>query len=121
MVCRSSIALYRRSARRADVCIPVGRPMDGPLRLQPVYDLHLACCVPARRAASTRLEFSESLFGIHSTFDGSMILFEDVIQVLHGSVSTTIAQRIRQRDSSPPSQVADHFCACLQTEILVFS
>jgi hypothetical protein len=23
------------------------------------------------------------MFGVHSTFDGSMILFEDVIQVLH--------------------------------------
>jgi hypothetical protein len=34
----------------------------------------------------------KSLFGVHSTFDGSMILFEDVIQVLHGSVSTTMAQ-----------------------------
>ena len=31
-------------------------------------------------------------FGVHSTFDGSMILFEDIIQVLHGSVSTTMAQ-----------------------------
>src|SRR5271168_1875795 len=81
---------------------------------------HVDCFV-ALNGSPGRLEFSESLFGIHSTFDGSMILFEDVIQVLHGSVSTTIAQRIRQRDSSPPSQVADHFCACLQTEILVFS
>jgi hypothetical protein len=40
-----------------------------------------------------RLEFSESLFGVDSTFVGSMILFEDVIQVLHGSVLTTMLQR----------------------------
>jgi hypothetical protein len=40
-----------------------------------------------------RLEFSEALFGIDSTLDGSMILFEDIIQVLHSSVSTAIAQR----------------------------
>ena len=40
-----------------------------------------------------RLEFSEALFGSHSTFDGSMILFENVVQVLHRSVSTTVAQR----------------------------
>jgi hypothetical protein len=41
----------------------------------------------------SRLEFSEALLGIHSTFDGSMILFENVVQVLHGSVSTAVAQR----------------------------
>jgi len=40
-----------------------------------------------------RLEFSEALLGIHSTFDGSMILFENVVQVLHSSVSTALAQR----------------------------
>jgi hypothetical protein len=38
------------------------------------------------------LEFSEALFGVHATFDGSMVLFEDVVQVLHGSVSTAITQ-----------------------------
>ena len=37
------------------------------------------------------LEFSEALLGVHSTFDGSMILFENVIQVLHRSVSTGVA------------------------------
>ena len=40
-----------------------------------------------------RLEFSEALLCVHSTFDGSMILFENVVQVLHGSVSTAVAQR----------------------------
>src|SRR6516162_6779190 len=40
-----------------------------------------------------RLEFSEALLGIHSTFDGSMILFENVVQVLHSSVSTALTQR----------------------------
>jgi len=53
---------------------------------------HVDCFV-ALNGSPGRLKFSESLFGINSTFDGSMILFEDVIQVLHGSVSTTIAQR----------------------------
>ena len=38
------------------------------------------------------LGFSAALFDANSTFDGPMILFEDVIQVLHRSVSTTIAQ-----------------------------
>ncbi len=40
----------------------------------------------------SRLEFSEALLGVDSTFDGSMILFENVIQVLHRSVSTAGAQ-----------------------------
>ena len=52
---------------------------------------HVDCFVALNRSPG-RLKFSESLFGVHSTFDGSMILFEDVIQVLHGSVSTTMAQ-----------------------------
>jgi hypothetical protein len=39
----------------------------------------------------SRLEFSEVLLGVHSTFDGSMILFEDVVQVLHRSVPTALA------------------------------
>jgi hypothetical protein len=34
----------------------------------------------------------DALLGIHSTFDSSMILFEDVVQVLHRSVSTAVAQ-----------------------------
>jgi hypothetical protein len=41
----------------------------------------------------SRLKFSEALLGVHSTFDGSMILFQNVIQVLHRSVSTAVAQR----------------------------
>ena len=52
---------------------------------------HVDCFV-ALNGSPGCLEFSESLFGVHSTFDGSMILFEDVIQVLHGSVSATMAQ-----------------------------
>ncbi len=48
---------------------------------------HMNCFVALNRSPS-RLEFSEALLGIHSTFDGSMILFENVIQVLHRSVST---------------------------------
>ena len=42
---------------------------------------HVDCFV-ALNGSPGRLEFSESLFGVHSTFDGSMILFEEVIQVL---------------------------------------
>ena len=50
-------------------------------------------CFVALNRSPGRLKFSEALLGIHSTFDGSMILFEDVVQVLHRSVSTAGAQR----------------------------
>src|SRR5271165_6096886 len=53
---------------------------------------HVDCFVALNRSPS-RLEFSEALLGIHATFDGSMILFENVVQVLHRSMSTAIAQR----------------------------
>ena len=53
---------------------------------------HVDCFVALNRSPS-RPEFSEALLGVHATFDGSMILFENVIQVLHGSVSTALAQR----------------------------
>jgi hypothetical protein len=39
------------------------------------------------------MEFSETLLGVQATFNGSMILFENVVQVLHRSVSTAPAQR----------------------------
>jgi len=47
----------------------------------------------ALNRSPSRLKFSEALLGVHSTFDGSMILFENVVQVLHGSMSTAVAQR----------------------------
>src|SRR5208283_2779187 len=53
---------------------------------------HVHCFVALKRSPS-RLEFSEALLGIHTTFDGSMILFENVVQVRHRSVSTAGAQR----------------------------
>ena len=43
---------------------------------------------------SRSLEFSEAVLGIHSTSDGSMILFENVVEVLYRSVSTAVAQRL---------------------------
>jgi hypothetical protein len=38
-----------------------------------------------------RLEFSETLLGVHPAFDRAMILFQDIVQVLHWSVPTTAA------------------------------
>src|SRR5580658_2306211 len=53
---------------------------------------HVDSFVALNRSPS-RPEFSEALLGVHATFDGSMILFENVVQVLHRSVSTALAQR----------------------------
>jgi hypothetical protein len=39
-----------------------------------------------------RLEFSEALFGVHAAFDRTVVLLEDIVQVLHGSVPTTAAK-----------------------------
>ena len=55
---------------------------------------HVDCFVALNRSPSC-LEFSEALFGVHSTFDGSMILFQNVVQILHS--------RCRQRLRSVPS------------------
>ena len=35
-----------------------------------------------------RLEFSEALLGVHAPFDCSVILLQDIVQVLHRSVPT---------------------------------
>ncbi|HZL69818.1 MAG TPA: hypothetical protein VFC29_21100 [Candidatus Limnocylindrales bacterium] len=43
----------------------------------PLLD-HVDCFIALNRAPS-RLEFSEALLGVHSTFDGSMILFQNVV------------------------------------------
>ena len=40
----------------------------------------------------SRLEFSKALPGVHSPFDRAVILLQDIIQVLHGSVPTTGAR-----------------------------
>src|SRR5664280_1671359 len=53
---------------------------------------HVDCFVALNRSPSC-LEFSEALLGVHATFDGSMILFQNVVQILHRSVSTAVAQR----------------------------
>ena len=39
---------------------------------------HVDCFVALNRSPS-RLKFSEALLGVHSTFDGSMILFQNVV------------------------------------------
>jgi transposase-like protein len=39
---------------------------------------HVDCFIALNRSPS-RLEFSEALLGVHSTFDGSMILFQNVV------------------------------------------
>ena len=38
------------------------------------------------------LELSESLFGIHSSFDGAVVLLDDVVQVLYGPVTAATGE-----------------------------
>jgi hypothetical protein len=64
---------------------------------------HVDCFV-ALNGSPGRLEFSEALLGVDSTFDGSMILFENVIQVLYRSVST---HRLRSVPSFLLSGIAE--------------
>src|ERR1035438_115515 len=74
---------------------------------------HVHCLVALNRSPSC-LEFSEALLSVHSTFDGSMILFQNVVQILHRSVSTAVAQRpflltVRDRGAINRCQVGvDH-------------
>ena len=56
---------------------------------------HVDCFIALNRSPS-HLEFSEALFGVHSTFDGSMILFQNVVQKY-------CTGRCRQRLRSVPS------------------
>src|SRR5260370_42058928 len=42
--------------------------------------------------SSRRLELSESLLGVHSSFDRSMVLLDDVVHVLHVSVPASTAE-----------------------------
>jgi len=56
---------------------------------------HVNCFVALNRSPS-RLEFSEALLGIHSTFDSSMILFENLLFKYRTG-------RCRQRLPSVPS------------------
>src|SRR5450756_1785919 len=74
---------------------------------------HVDCFIALNRSPCG-LKFSEALLGVHSTFDGSMILFQNVVQVLHRSVSTAVAQRpflltVRDRGAVNRCQVGvDH-------------
>src|SRR5713226_5868452 len=40
-----------------------------------------------------RLEFSEPLLGVHSAFDRSLVLLQNVVQILDGSVAAPAAER----------------------------
>jgi hypothetical protein len=44
-----------------------------------------------------RLEFSEALLGVHAAFDRSVVLLQNIVQVLHGSVPTAAAKGLEGR------------------------
>jgi len=39
-----------------------------------------------------RLKLAKALLGLHSSFDGSMILLQDIVQILDRSMSTAAAE-----------------------------
>src|SRR3974390_3499922 len=80
--CQPKKAVDEHLSKKITSCHPSSLPLPD----------HVDRFVALNRSPS-RLKFSEALLGIHSTFDGSMILFKNVIQVLHRSVSTAVAQR----------------------------
>jgi hypothetical protein len=57
---------------------------------------HVDCFVALNRSPS-RLEFSEAPLGVHTTFDGSMILFENVVRVLHLSLLLVLFGQLLSR------------------------
>ncbi len=46
----------------------------------------------SRNRSSGRLELSKSLLGIHSSFDGAVVLLDDVVQILHRPVTAAMAE-----------------------------
>src|ERR1700694_4230783 len=52
---------------------------------------HVHRLIPLNRSLR-RLEFSEPLLGVYATFDRAVILLQDIVQVLYGSVPATAAK-----------------------------
>ena len=47
----------------------------------------------ALNRSSRSLEFTKPLLGVHSPFDRAMVLLDDVVQILDGSVAAPAAER----------------------------
>src|SRR5271167_3994261 len=58
--------------RKIPSCYPSNLPLPD----------HVDCFVALNRSPSC-LDFSEALLGVHATFDGSMSIFENTVQVRH--------------------------------------
>jgi hypothetical protein len=54
---------------------------------------HHVHCLISLDGSPRRLKFPESLFSGDPPFDGSMILFQNVVQEVHGPVPTAVTQR----------------------------
>jgi len=52
---------------------------------------HVHRLIPFNRSPG-RLELAKALLGLHASFDRSMILLEDVVQILHRSMTAAAAQ-----------------------------
>ena len=68
-------------------------PIQGLPELQPRLPLpdHVHGSVSLDRSPC-RVEFTKALLGLHSSFDRSMILLQDVVQVLDRPVAATASQ-----------------------------
>src|SRR5262249_57391965 len=100
------LSKWRRESPRDELCIEVsGRQIeqlvdelirftniiaaDPPRR--PLPD-HVHCFVSLNRSPG-RLELTKVLLGLHSSFDGSMILLRILFKILDRSMSTAAAQK----------------------------
>ena len=52
---------------------------------------HVNCLISLDRSPC-RVKFTKALLGLHASFDRSMILLQDVVQVLDGPVTATVSQ-----------------------------
>jgi hypothetical protein len=65
----------------------------------PAQPLHLALPNYVQRLialnrSSGSLAFTKPLLGIHASLDRAMVLFDDVVQILYGSVAAPAAERL---------------------------
>jgi hypothetical protein len=83
-------------------------PNIGPAHPSNLSLPHHGDCFRTLNRSSRGLELSESLLDVHSSFDGTMVLLDDVVQVLHGPVPTSPLDGVRAHGSCPI--LADQSC-----------
>src|SRR5215467_1938248 len=95
----------RRKSARDDLCIEVSGRQIEQLVDELILFTNIIAAAPPRRPFSDHvhrfvslnrspgcLELAKVLLGLHSSFDGSVILLQDIVQILYRSMSTAAAQ-----------------------------